>query len=907
MPSSPATAADFVAAIRPVTSRVRTTDSAVKGSKGSYWTDEPLTPAILAEHVAGGRARGACPMQHGSSTTLIALLDFDSHRGETPWEVMVAVVQQVLDALEVSGLRGIVWRSSGGNGIHVIVVWDRPQDAYSVREALREALGRCALEPGAKGVQAGQVEVFPKQDEVGPDEKGNQFILPLAGKSVPVDMMLGVAAGREAALTLDWPVSDDVPVLTRPVRSAASGAEPPDPISKVTSALAAIPNDGLLGDLDYEAWHRIVCAVHEATGGSEEGLQAAQAWSAQNSRHDAKFLRERVWPYIRAAGDRTKAVRRNTLYGAARDNGWSNAPVADADGFEDVPYPVAVAGSDSLTAQEGAVESSEKLVEKWREVLDRADTLDDIQDRICPRIAKDKLLGDIDRALVADLVQSRLRDLGANVTITLVRKLVALKAPKTVERFDVSLEVKPLTEFGNAQRMIDRFGPSLMFVPEHDSWFKWSAAKKLADGTDGPPVYWRRVSTVEIEHLAKETIKALAQEIDQFPDDRRSEFFEFCRMSQTAKMVSNMVRLAASDPRVYVPASELDKHAHLVAARNGVVDLRNGRLHAADSRLRITKVLGCDYDPNAQAPLWAETLSGVFKGDADLVEFFLRTLGYALQGEPKEDVMVIPYGNGSNGKSTCYGIARKAFGTYSRSADAGTFIADSGQKGGGGAREDLVRLQGARLVLVGEPDENGELREGSVKSMTGGDALTARAMYAKTSLEFLPTWTIVMPTNYKPIIKGSDHGIWRRLRLIPFEVNFDKDPGVTKDGDREKRLEAELSGVLTAIVNAGLRYRESGLTPPGKVRDAVQAYKQDMDLLSEWIEECCDVGPDYQCNSGLLWDSWARYAQGRGLLRFISNSKALGRRMDQRFPTKKGTGGVRVRIGIRVKYSEDLF
>jgi len=870
----------------------------------------------VTEHVQG-RHCGVYFISEGESVTRLAVLDLDSHGGETSFEQMVLVAQRLIDALELRGLRAVPWRSSGGRGIHLWMIWDQAQDAHSVRVVLRQVLFECGLKTGDGGVVAGEVEVFPKQDSVAVGEFGNMVWLPLAGQSEPIDMLMGMTIGREAAIDLEWPTSDPVPLVVREQRAVALVGAAPDALDRVRAALMSVCNDGLLGDPDYSEWRDIVFAVHDATGGSEEGLDLVLEWSRQNPRHDEKFVRERVWPYVRQGTDRSRAVTRATLYGAARDAGWVDKTGLDAEGFGDVPIevsrPIALSGGVGGVGSgpgEGAgpsFQSSEQLVEKWREVLERADTLDDIQDRICPRIAKDKLLGDIDRALVADLVQTRLRDLGANIPITLVRKLVALKAPKTVERFDVSLEVKPLTEFGNAQRLIDRYGASLMFVPEHESWFTWSAAKKNPDGTDGPCVYWRRVSTVEIEHLAKETIKSLAQEIDAFPDDRRAEFFDFCRLSQTAKMVGNMVKLAASDPRVFVPAAELDKHPHLVAARNGVIDLRNGLLHPADSRLRITKVLGCDYDPNATAPLFDETLAGVFKGDADMVEFFLRSLGYALQGDPTEDVMIIPYGGGSNGKSTCYGIARKAFGTYARSADPGTFIADSTKGGSGGAREDLVRLHGARLVLVGEPDENGELREGSVKSMTGGDALTARAMYARTSMEIMPTWTIVMPTNHKPIIKGSDHGIWRRLRLIPFEVNFDKDPGVRKDGDREKRLEVELPGILTAIVKAGLRYRADGLMPPGKVRDAVQAYKQDMDLLAEWIEECCDVGSEYQCPSSQLWDSWARFAQGRGLLKYISNSNALARRLEQRYPAKKSNQGIRVRLGIRLKFSDDIF
>jgi putative DNA primase/helicase len=341
-PATAASTAAFIAAMQPLVSRVRTTDSAVKGTIGaSYWTEEPLTTALLAEHLAGDRPRGACPIDIGSTTTRLALFDLDSHKGATSWHDMILVAQQVCDALEAYGLLPIVWRSSGGRGIHIFVLWERPQHAYSVRVLLGQVLADCGFTSGAKGVAQGQIEVFPKQDEVRVGERGNQFILPLAGLSVPIDMLLGVAMTREDALGLAWPMSADVPLLTAPVRlPTAVGDETPDPISKVIAALGFVPNDGLLGDLDYEAWHRMVCAVHEATGGSDEGLEAVQSWSATNPRHDAKFLRERVWPYIRSAGDRGKAVRRNTLYGAARDNGWLAAPAPNAEGFKDVHIAV---------------------------------------------------------------------------------------------------------------------------------------------------------------------------------------------------------------------------------------------------------------------------------------------------------------------------------------------------------------------------------------------------------------------------------------------------------------------------------------------------------------------------------------------------------------------------------------
>lgn len=451
---------------------------------------------------------------------------------------------------------------------------------------------------------------------------------------------------------------------------------------------------------------------------------------------------------------------------------------------------------------------------------------------------------------------------------------------------------RPLTEFGNSERMLDRYGQGLMFVPEMGSWYCWTG------------VYWRKSPDVEIEHLAKETVKALVGEIADHPEP--AEFFKFCAISQQAKMVRNMVTLAQSDPRVMVPARELDKYSHLMGAANGVIDLRTGDLLPPDPELRITKIAGCDYVPGAKAPLFRQTVVDVFNDDADMVAFFQRLVGYAAMGQPNQDVMVIPHGNGSNGKSTVLGTIRSAFGGYAKAAEAGTFVSDA--KGGGNAgaaREDLVRLKGARFVYVNEPDENSELREGSVKAMTGGDAITARGVYGKESVEFLPSWVVFMPTNHKPIVKGSDNGIWRRLMLIPFTRNFEADPTITKDPNRETKLQAEIEGVLAWVVEGALAYQAQGLNQVGAVKAAREAYREQMDLLSEWLEECCEIGPTYEVESSHLWKSWEEYAKNRGLLTYVKNSVALGRRLDARFPAGKGSGGVRIRRGLRIRCDFD--
>ncbi len=173
----------------PLIARVRTDVTAVKGNGAQAWTREPLTPERIARHLNGGPARGVSQIPAGGSTTRVAVLDFDSHGGEASWQQMSDAVIRVADVLEMAhGLRPILWRSSGGRGVHLYLLWDEPQDAYSVRELLRGVLVSCGLRNGTRGVSASEVEIFPKQNEVPSDGYGNQVILPLSGASVPLSI-----------------------------------------------------------------------------------------------------------------------------------------------------------------------------------------------------------------------------------------------------------------------------------------------------------------------------------------------------------------------------------------------------------------------------------------------------------------------------------------------------------------------------------------------------------------------------------------------------------------------------------------------------------------------------------------------------------------------------------------------
>ena len=616
-------------------------------------------------------------------------------------------------------------------------------------------------------------------------------------------------------------------------------------LDKAKALLAALDPD-----LGYHDWLHAGQALHHEFEGSSEALALWMEWSKQS---------EEKYP-----GDR---VLKSKWDGFGR---YQGAPITAA----------------WLLKHGSVAKAAERYeaLDHWKERLAEADE-QTIRENLCPQIGKDDRLGGVDREALAQAVMARLKRLGTTLPIATVRLLVA-----TPEALTPTVKAqRPLTEFGNAMRMLDKFGDKLMFVPELEAWYAW---------TD---VYWKRITDIEVEQYAKETVLGLVKEADGHND--QGEFLGFAALSQQARMVRNMVSLAASDPRVMVSSADLDAHPYLLGVQNGVVDLKTGRLFEPDPAYRITRVCSCEYKPGARADLWQSTLRDVFFSDQEVVDFLQRLAGYCAIGQPNEDIMVIAHGDGSNGKSTVIGTIRRVLGGYARTADPASFIADGKSNSGGGAREDLVRLRGSRLVYVAEPDEGGELKEGLIKSMTGGDAISARGLYAKHSIEFEPSWVVVMPTNHKPIIKGSDNGIWRRLMLLPFLRNFEKDQSVPKDPQREEKLRAESEGVLAWIVLGAGAYLQRGLCPPDVVTAARDQYRSQMDILSEWMDDCCELGDAYRESSQNLWKSWEEYAKSRGILRYIPSNVALGRRLDKRFPTAKAHGGVRMRLGIQIRAS----
>lgn len=418
-----------------------------------------------------------------------------------------------------------------------------------------------------------------------------------------------------------------------------------------------------------------------------------------------------------------------------------------------------------------------------------------------------------------------------------------------------------LTDLGNAQRFVRLHGDVLRYVHEWGTWLVW-------DGTR-----WAKDKTGQVERLAKATVKAIHEEALELKDrDRAASMSKHAYKTESESRLNSMISLARSEEGVAIAAEDLDQDEWFFNCENGTVDLRTGELRPHDQHDKITKLAPVAYDPDAKAPKWKAFLNEVMDKREDLVSFLRRAMGYSLTGTTKEHVLFFLFGVGANGKSTFINTTLLAFGDYGIQTEPELLI----QKRGDAHPTGLAALQGKRLAVTSEIEAGRRMAEGFVKQITGGDMITARFM-RQNFFSFQPTHTIWLAANHKPVIRNTDVAIWRRIRLVPFDVVI---PPQDRDSDLPDKLKAELPGILAWAVRGCLEWQEQGLNAPAEVRAATQAYKDDMDVLGDFIEQCCTEGPNYVVEATALYEAYKLWAEKSGERKL--SQKLFGQKLRER-------------------------
>lgn len=435
-----------------------------------------------------------------------------------------------------------------------------------------------------------------------------------------------------------------------------------------------------------------------------------------------------------------------------------------------------------------------------------------------------------------------------------------------------------MDDTGNARRFRDRYADRVRYNPTDKCWMVW-------DGTR-----WKRDDLAAVKGFADEMLDQMDKACFGIRDTNSAGAMRrHVQKSRSSRSKEAFLKEAQHLPGIPMLPDQFDKNKGLLNVRNGILDLARRELEPHDRERYITRMAQVDYDPLAKAPVWEAFIQSVTGGDAQLAEYLQVMVGYCLCGSTREQCMFFLYGDGANGKSTFLETLAKMLGDYCMNAQADT-IASSHSRSSGAARSDVARLKGARFVTLEEGDQGAMLDEGLVKQMTGGNTITARFQYGK-EFEFRPEFKLLEATNHLPKIRGTDVGIWRRIRLVPFTQRIPEDK---QDMLLPQKLEAELPGILNWALGGLQKWlansqggKRHGLPPCAAVDSAVNAYKQDQDRIAAFLADCTEPAEDSAVQASVLFRTYLNWCSENNEKWRMAN-KQFGMEVKKHYEIRKG-------------------
>lgn len=464
----------------------------------------------------------------------------------------------------------------------------------------------------------------------------------------------------------------------------------------------------------------------------------------------------------------------------------------------------------------------------------------------------------------------------------------------------LTLAALPRDDLGNAARFVAREGRNVRSTQKLGV-FVWDGARWALD--DGG-VRLRLKAQAVVRAIADEA-RALDLLAEQSPGDdelkdRAKAHWAWARTSANSARISALLTEALV--QLDAPFETWNARADLVNCLNGTLDLGSAapRLRPHRREDFLTRQLAVAYNPAATCDAFRAFVERILpprsytrangetvSGSLEVRAFLQRALGAALVDSVSDQAMILLHGAGANGKSTLFDVVADVFGDYAASVNVKSFLADD-RATGSSAAPDVVRLaHGQRLVRTSEPPPGARLAEGFVKEVTGGEPIVARGLH-QDPLEFRPTWKVFIACNTRPSVRGGDDGIWRRLLLVPFEVQI---PAAEQDPTLKARLQAEREGILNWLLEGWLDWYETrSLRPPEEVRAASDAYRAESDAVGRFLSEWTVRGTDADRTDfkKLYWafEAWCKVEGVEPI-----SQTMFGRRLSDRgFATCKSNG-----------------
>lgn len=418
------------------------------------------------------------------------------------------------------------------------------------------------------------------------------------------------------------------------------------------------------------------------------------------------------------------------------------------------------------------------------------------------------------------------------------------------------------TDAGSAECLIDRNYQNFKYCNALGGWLYWTGSR------------WRVDSSALVQQ-----VMCLGREMMEQAADKKNKGDRDCLSRHGSYLLSEpgirrVVKLAEHDSRIRVSPEDFDADPYLINVLNGTVDLRTGEKRDHDRNDLITKLAPVAYDPEAKATEWTNFLERVIPNPA-VRHYLMQCVGYSAFGAVWEHMMLILYGTGANGKSTFIESIKGVLGDYAHKTHTDALMK---KNNGGGATPEVVQLKGKRFVFASETGEGDRLAESTIKDITGGDTINARDLY-KSPMQFEPSHTLWLSTNHKPRAEGTDFGIRRRLKLIPFMVRIAEED---QDKQLPEKLRNELSGILNWIIEGAKLYsQQEGLEEPEEVKQATGAYFDEQDKVKQFLDEECVTGRTiYHVTKSNLYTAYKVWCEDTGL--YPESQTRFGGRLKER-------------------------
>jgi len=424
-----------------------------------------------------------------------------------------------------------------------------------------------------------------------------------------------------------------------------------------------------------------------------------------------------------------------------------------------------------------------------------------------------------------------------------------------------------------ASRFIDKHESGLRFVPSWKRWLSWDGKRWAIDDNSGMALRFGRCFA---RSLWGQFPNFMLDRIDS-NDKTTDRTFKFVKEANRQRGIKAFIDLASADGRIAVDLKSLNANPLLLNVQNGTLELDTGKFREHRQEDCLTQLANVIFDAEATCPRWEESLAMIFAKDTELIGYVQRLLGYAITGLRSEHILPIAFGAGCNGKSFVTNVILEMLGGYGYTANDSLLL---GYKDA--HPTEKAALYQKRFVAVSEPDQGARLKESRVKELTGEATITARRMN-EDFWSFDRTHTFWMSTNHLPRVQGSDEGIWRRVKLIPFEVDLRTVTILIPDLDKIL-LRDEGSGILNWLVRGFHEYQAYGFMEPDRVKVAVDGYRKDEDELESFVSEKCETGDHCMETADDLFKAYENW--GGKMTRNL-----FGRRLGDRFQKDKPTAG----------------